>query len=662
MSPRRFCCCRPAGPPWPTRPDDRFCGQCGRELLAVLPFAPVLTAGPSPVLAAYLQPAARSPLAGQRFLTGRLMLHLVGIGDALPRVRVRPVVEPAPRLRSARLSGHATLQLLLETSVATPVAATALGRAAVTVELHGHAFCLEVQAFCPPLAAGELHLEVERGGAFADGVLWLERGGSLVRTRLLYTPAGQVPVQWQSLECRHPAVRMELVGEVAATPRAEALVTWDPTLLRLDESGEEVLFHLRLRGLPRLAYPLTVRRRQPDALRFRPGVLHVPHQPAERLQTHLVQLTNTDASPVIVERVEALAPWIAAAPAVPLPFALHTGDEAILTLDLRPDRLPAVLPADGAVAVDVRDRGRQRLAVRVEALEPLRRLPGPLLVDPGPPRVVLAYWDRSRRALVYPDRHGDAGLEPEELGLTTDEYAAAVYGRLPAHSLVRFLVAAVLAYCRRRLHLDAAAVCLCGHPWVPADLALPGVEVHDWWRAAAGVGGALSPGTPVVRLDTWDCRAVSGADLPSLRAAVVRWLSVTGAAAGSEHDAPGWLELACESLFVDYRWGADYAWRRLQRACWRHQPASRPALPVPAQADRMLAHATAEVFSRLAQLLDPLPRPDGAATVVLAPLFANCRLARLGEAAATAAGQKWVCTAPAWLEGLARLREGDGDR
>ena len=38
----------------------------------------------------------------------------MGAGETLPRVRLRPVTEPAPRLRSARLVGYATLQLELE--------------------------------------------------------------------------------------------------------------------------------------------------------------------------------------------------------------------------------------------------------------------------------------------------------------------------------------------------------------------------------------------------------------------------------------------------------------------------------------------------------------------------------------------------------------------
>src|SRR4051812_17548623 len=104
---RRLCNCRSGQLPWVARPDDRFCAQCGRELLAVLPLAPLLATGPPPVLAAYLTPDS------SRELTGRLTLQLVGAGDTLPRVRMRPLVEPAPQVRSARLLGFATLQLEL---------------------------------------------------------------------------------------------------------------------------------------------------------------------------------------------------------------------------------------------------------------------------------------------------------------------------------------------------------------------------------------------------------------------------------------------------------------------------------------------------------------------------------------------------------------------
>src|SRR4051812_50185789 len=108
---RRLCCCRPGQPPWAARADDRFCALCGRELLAVLPLAPVLAAGPPVALAAYLKAAAPAGDTPYRELTGRLALQLVGAGAALPRVQARPLAEPAPRLRSARLAGFATLRL-----------------------------------------------------------------------------------------------------------------------------------------------------------------------------------------------------------------------------------------------------------------------------------------------------------------------------------------------------------------------------------------------------------------------------------------------------------------------------------------------------------------------------------------------------------------------
>ena len=120
------------------------------------------------------------------------------------------------------------------------------------------------------------------------------------------------------------------------------------------------------------------------------------------------------------------------------------------------------------------------------------------------------------------------------MGLTTEEYAAAIFGRQAAFPLVRFLTAAALAYCRRHLHLVAQSVRLCGHPWVPADLDLPWVAIHDWRQvclAGEVEGSPLVPGTLVVRLDPWECRVTTdlhGTEqalrIPSAGAALVRLL------------------------------------------------------------------------------------------------------------------------------------------
>jgi hypothetical protein len=526
----------------------------------VLPLAPLLAAGPPPVLAAYLGSAAADPAALPCILTGRLTLQLVGVGAALPRVRLQALAGPALRLRAARLAGFATLQLELETSAPAVSPATAFGRTLVTLEVHGQTFPLEVQAFRPPPTAEHVTLHLEDGGEPRDGTLWLERGGRRVRSRLVYTSPEGVPVQWQHLECRHPAVRVEVPAEGIAAARAEALVTWDPALVRPD--GEEVPFQLRLRGLPRWVHR---------------------------------------------QLVCATAP----------PLRQHD----------------------------------QRLDVRPEALE--RQWDGPLLIDPGPPRIVLGYWDRSRREVIYPERGGDAGLEPEELGLAPDEYAAAVHGRGLALPLLRSLVAAARARCCAGLP-DTAEVWLCGRPWVPPRPELAGVEVYHWRRVGLAAGEphlSLPPDTPVMSLEAWECRvAAERLPIPTLGVAIVQSLSGASDAGEITSEPPGWLQLACESVFVDYSWGADYAWRRLQQTCARHLA----ALRVSSQADEQLKRAAVEAFTVLLQFLEPLAQ-GGAAQLVLSPLFGNREVVKLAQTVAAGCGRRVIWRAPQWLTGLARL-------
>jgi len=187
---------------------------------------------------------------------------------------------------------------------------------------------------------------------------------------------------------------------------------------------------------------------------------------------------------------------------------------------------------------------------------------------------------------------------------------------------------------------------------VPAGLDLPWVAMHDW-------RGVCPDTRPLVRLDPWDCRAtfdLHGPEerllIPPTGAAVVRLLLEAWGAVGEIGVLPGWLQLACESFFVDYRWGPDYAWQRLQQSCWRNWPASRRTVLAPVQAERLLEEAFLETFVQLRGALEASTQFRGRPLMLISGLFHRPEIVRLAQGVL---GGQVTCAAISWVDGLARL-------
>jgi hypothetical protein len=327
--------------------------------------------------------------------------------------------------------------------------------------------------------------------------------------------------------------------------------------------------------------------------------------------------------------------------------------------------------------------GRLSYPVRVEEVRAARRAPGPLLLDPGPPRVVLARWDEGRRRAAYLPCSGDGGVEPEDLGLDRREYAAAACGGRPAHKVLDYLLAAARARCRLRDQLDFAAVRVCRQPWVPPDFDAPGLELCDWAALALVRLGGRVPVPALLRLDLGNAYLVEvpgrgRVDLltpeeqaQSLGAVLVRWLArqftdglrhrgarvpagLQAAAAGRPAAEEGWMRLSCSALAADCRWGARYAWRRLLGA-WRTALPETGAvvLDLPA-AHRQLVRAVADHAQQACVALVRERGGEGpGGLLVLGELCAGPPFRGVLRSIFTSAGFRAECAEAPWVDWLA---------
>ncbi|MCI0458473.1 MAG: hypothetical protein L0Z62_16030 [Gemmataceae bacterium] len=670
----RYCFCEGGYDPWLARLSDRFCGLCGRELLAVIPRAPLLESGPPPVLIAYLQ-------AGEGFRAGTLGFDLVGLIDGLPDVHWEHLDGARLDLLGQDRSALRALELSLWADTPHNSSAGPFGRARLTVALHEQPFDFEVRAFA--VAEGHCHPRLKPGSSEQAGALLvISRDVKAATTYLEFDAGPGVPVGWGEILCDHPAVTVTPLHPGQMRAPAVARVRWDPVRLRADDEVEEVVFRLRPRALPEVLFRQRVCRRTRRPLRFQPAVLAVDMLTEDAPETRLIRLTNEDSRLLVIRRVEPRAPWMAGAVFEQrLPLALNPGESTTLQLDLHFQEVNGTPPPyEGIVGLELKGRGCLDYPVRVESVRPPRRLEGPLLIDPGPPRIVLARWDSSSRRVVYLPSSGDGGLEPEELGLARQDYAEAIYGRRPATAVLRYLIASALARCRMRDRLEPAEVRVCRHPWLPADPGLAGVELCDWTGTVAGVAERVQVGARLVRVDLRNGYLCEGPGVPAvpllgpgesgqaLGAVLLQWLTwrfaedlrilgqrippALATAAGAEAPPESlWMRLTCEALALDYRWGAGYAWRRLLRS-WR---AALPGLgPVGfnfVEAHRWLAHCAADYARRLGAAL--ARRGAAGGVVLVGPLLRGRVFEDVLGSMLTAAGFETECLAVSWVEGLA---------
>ncbi len=681
----RYCFCRADQPPWPARPDDRYCGLCGRELLAALPRAPLLTPGPPSLLAAYLRLAAPPAPAW----TGRLSFQLVGLDGAAPEVRWQPLTTPPLQVTASWLSGS-KLEMEVGLEAVAPPPGEALGQARLVLVLNGRPFLFGVRAFAVPTGRGRAWLTSRPGEPPEGPVMVVYRDARRARTYLEFDAGPGVPVQWESIQCDHPAVTVTLLHPDQAQVPARAEVCWNPARLR-GEMREEAVFQLEVLGLPPVTLKQHFHWRLRRPFRCQPPVLVVDALDVDTPETRMVRLTNEEREPLTLRAVESQANWVACSLPDGQSLCVPSGQSTTVAVHLLPQEIgPAAPPHETTVSLHISRRGRQSYTVRVEAVRGPRRLDGPLLLDPGPPRVVLARWEPRGRRVVYLPCSGDGGLAPEALGVTSDDYGEAVYGRRPAHAVLRYLVAAALTRLRMQDRVEAPSVRLCRHPWVPVDFQAPGVAVHDWEALVLQHCGAGGPTRPVpFRLDAFEAYVADGPGRAapllglaerhlSVGAGLMRWVArrfaeslwVRGAripqalpaVAGGAEPPPGflWMRLACEDLLRDYRWGPAYAWRQLL-AAWQARLAAGPDPFSLRDAHQQVVRRTADYVQQVCMAVVRRGAAEGAARlVVVGPLSRGRRFQDVLRSLLTSAGFESESAPAPWAEWLAPPADGPG--
>jgi hypothetical protein len=680
--PPRSCCCWAGQASWRLRPDDRFCGQCGRRLVTATPRAPVLSPGDPEVIALYLR---AGPAPGR--YGGSLHFQVAGLRQEVPTVSWKSLVASGLRVHSAQLQSPTLLEVLFRLEGRTPLSPGGCGCGQLAVRFRNERFDFLVHAFVIEGLPGKVWTGGQAGDRQPGTDLVIYRGAELGATFLEFELGAGIPVQWESLTCAHPAVTPQPLQTDRGAPVARARVHWHPGRLDRDAESEELVFRLALRGLPVQEFPQRVgwRRRQP--LLCEPSGLVVPLLVGDRPAVHEVRLTNVDPQPLLLERIEPGVPWVGEKD--PAPVYLGPGQSASVRLEVRPAALNGAAPPHrGGVAFCFAGKGRQPFPVRVDAVRRLRPLSGPLLLDPGPPRIVLGRVDPRTGQVVYLPSSGDAGLEPAQLGVAPQEYARAVYEQQGARSLCRELIARVFQRVRDWEQLEARAVLVCRQPWLAKVLPPSSRFACDWQSLCRRWGSARhapSPQVGLIRLDAWGASVQAGdgepetdAPGPSLGSALAGWLGRRyGLADAPRHAPAGWVRLAIEELLHDYRWGAAHAWRRLLAAWQEHIPplrrlphqalkAGRPgrqaagrqgrsAFPL-READAYLRGCVAEQARRLAELAWGLAarRGAGPAWLWVSPLFGSRPVVESLRSGVGAFGGEPVCVAPLWVEWLGR--------
>jgi hypothetical protein len=679
MDPTASCCyCWLGKAAWPLARDDRFCGLCGQRLASVVPRAPVLWA-PSglPVLIVYLAEEAGQLAGCLRFQVGGRVGGLTpgweSLGDRRSWVS-----------RWERPASDAVV-LHVQAPAPAPGRSGEVGRARVALRLPADRFDFEVRLYA--LGALRPHAWLSRpdgngaGRVATDWVLYRDAPDCVLSLRCELGEG--IPVQLESVDCRHEAVTLRGGGEPAG-PVSQTEVHCDVSRLRRDATHDEVPFRLHLRGLGPVEIEPRILWRQRQPLRCSPVALTVPALTAGLEMNHAVQLTNADSLDLLVERVEASAPWLEPLPGDGRPFLLRPGESRQLLLRLRAAAGHAPGPCRGALTFHFKGLGQQAYDVCVERVQVPRRLAGALLVDPGPPRVVIAYPDPDGGELTYLPGVGTIGLAPEALGLKPDDYARAVYRPGDTGRLVARLVQAACAQALTRGPVSAGEVRLLGRAWLPERLDVPGVRRVDPLALCRRV--VTEQGRPadtlVLLLEAWCVWSLPPPtpDRPSppvrsrglaqtLGAGVVRCLlrqlrrpgqpkalalaheaHFAWAEAAVQEVPPHalWLQGACETLLADYAWGPDHAWDALFAAVQKRLPSARRCA-----FDRATAGAdfNRELDRHLQLLARTVGRRPG---VFLCPLFAQPELAQRFQSGGPLRGLPIALQPPRWLEWAAQ--------
>ncbi len=257
------------------------------------------------------------------------------------------------------------------------------------------------------------------------------------------------------------------------------------------------------------------------------------------------------------------------------------------------------------------NRGGQSIPIRVESIRPIRVLNAPLLMDPGPPRIVLAYRDATTDGIVFPTLSGDSGLSPEALGVTVADYAGAVCGTGDVRGVMEQMFRGAAKHVRKTESWKTRRLRVCRQSWIPDGWNTDSVEFLPWWKTVTPLPSASYE--LLVRIGAWTTEAMARSD-PNAQAATLdlqslpsigQWLASrlqTRPRRVLNRPDP-WLILAAEALLADYSRGPNVAWKRFLHA-WKSNVPEASNLPFDwSEADTSLqAYISRHVNATLEQI------------------------------------------------------------
>ncbi len=673
MEQTRSCCfCWLATAVWTLAPDDRFCSLCGQRLASVVPRGPVLgTASGTSVLILYMQERKPGELSGcLEFQLGSRAEHLAPTW--------KPGGEPDSFLDRWERPASDALVLHVKAVSPGPNVCGAIGRAQLEFALSADRFVFEVRLYALGRLSPRAWLS-RRDGA-SEGIHWVLYRDAQNGVLLLRGELGEhIPVQIEHVDCRHEAVTISPPAETAAFV-SETVTHWDVSRLRRDVEEDRAPFRVQLKGLPPVEIEPRIfwRLRPADAVPY-PASLTVPLLGSAVDQEHPVLLTNVDYLDLHIRAIESSAGWIEPVFRTDRPLFLRAGESTRVTLRLRAGTLDAGGPHVGSVTFHFKNRGKQTYHVRVERVRIPHCLARPLLIDPGPPRIVVAYHDPDSGELTYLPACGTIGLAPAALGLPEGDYLRALYRGERKEALLGALVRAVRTQATDRGSIIAGDIWLVGRPWVPEALALPGVrridalnlcrrhltrengspvsqrlqlleawavwsvpppapgDVHPFPPQGRGVGSTLGVGVARCLLrQLRQCRGLNRGDEGQLA-----WIE---SGAGAVPDSALWLQHACECLLADCAWGPAHAWDALLATLVAHLPSARAC-----NFDR--ARGIADFYGELNGHLRLLAQATGQRPCALfSPLFSKEVLARTVQSSDIVCNAPFSFHSPTWLE------------
>ena len=672
------CYCWSGRARWLARDDDRFCSLCGTERARITPVGPVNQLPSGTVLLLYLSSAEANSK-----LTGRLAFFLAKQPERPPRVRWKSSDVTTVRLIDSHHAAPGALLLSFEADARVVTGAEYLGRSRLQVALDGEVYAFEVDQYSVTRGSGSAWLSLDDGNGSPGSTLLINRGAARGWTYLKFRSGRQTPVAWEAVHCDHPAVTVKLPEEPVAGTVATAVVEWDTA--RLKQVGEDqATFRLVPRGLPEHVHTQPVSWRPLRLVSFEPSLLRIPYLFSCRRDVRTIQLACAVQQKLYLLEVSSDAVWATARIAGGVPRWVSPGESVQVELGLLTDTIgQSIPPYHATVTFRFDNCGTQDFQVVVDDVRQTPSLDVPLIIDPGPPRIVLAH--ATGDLLVYLNGVGESGVEPSRLGVPLDAYNAAVSGGKNSAEVCERLIASARALDYRLGSPLGRPIVVCRQPWLSGK-ALSGVAAYDWTELCRHATSENETFGMVVRLDAWAARFVSlQSDERSLPQSVrtTDLLDTAGSAAirclieqllgdptgmrrwFDSHDrtsatarfpsAAKWLIHATNALLSDFRWGPVYAWETFLESLHERLPQTRPMAFNIAWADKRFGELLREYCSRILRLAFQrlLSRQDSRC-LLISPLFLREDISTAVQCEGRALGMTVRTKVPEWIEWTAR--------